>query len=343
MITVSASQLDGAFNPETGCLARWGFGYYDGLRAPSTPAMQLGSDAHQHVENYYRDGVHPSKKRGRAALLACVRLEVLPKREELPPDFLGPELPFKFRHENVFYNGVIDLPLKPDIHDHKFTSNLQYAKTTEQLLTDFQRILYAYVGLDLFKLDTITCKWGYTQTVPVRGDYPRHTSVCTEGRAGITEKFEALHELGTHLVTIRNKKTKPALPKNVNACYAYNKRCFHYDRCHTKTLLEIKEMGLLDKLREGRGIEAAPPKSEVTSPLPLPPKREAATESPAVNVVTPVRDPAPEVISVHEPEVPFEANPLRQQHVSEIIIEAIRNGRDVSEAESFIQLYSQYA
>lgn len=186
---VSASQISSAFNPESGCVRRWGFEKLWGIRT-SSAAADLGTAVHAQREQWLKFGT-PFDLTTKAGEIAIEGIEHLPD----PSPLLGVEIEFEFwlRPPTVGDGGLrlvgkIDLAYLADgigrIDDHKTHGGRYPIKTAYDLRNDVQWNLYVRMGFEqLFpSAETIMTCWHYLRTVrpyradPVRVNVHRHDS-----------------------------------------------------------------------------------------------------------------------------------------------------------------------
>lgn len=131
------------------CPRKWYDSYILGLKSPSTPAQQLGTDVHSVLEAYLKTGVEPPNTT--AGAIAKVGLHLLPK-----PGTVIVEGKVEIPGAPVPMVGVIDwiddtgassgTPGILTVGDHKTTSDKKWMKTKEQLLGDVQLTSYVHYG-----------------------------------------------------------------------------------------------------------------------------------------------------------------------------------------------------
>lgn len=145
--SVSASQV-ALFST---CQRKWFFRYIRKIRFPQTPAQARGTLIHKCIEIYLKTGKIPEHPSLRAYVTSAFKAEardgtlVLPDpkkhgKTHLVEHRFELELPAKLPK----WIGYIDvLKVKPaEIGDFKTTSNLRYAKTPTELMSDVQMTSY---------------------------------------------------------------------------------------------------------------------------------------------------------------------------------------------------------
>ena len=168
-----------------GCPRQWAGKYL--LKIPDPPAEGTldGVKMHRILEKYYKHGVAPDNttKWGKWAT------KLLKTGLPLPGPGVEAESRFKFHLEGVWWRGSKDLrydgnPIEivPEssgpfriIRDHKSTSDLRWAKTSDELKEDPQSDIYAYS--EYLEQDLVVInQWGYV----TRKDHPETRVVEVE-------------------------------------------------------------------------------------------------------------------------------------------------------------------
>lgn len=149
------------------CERAWYFQSVEGLRSPPTPSQAFGTNTHKELENVlavpnYR--VKPDfvpivtvaksaryDARYGGGLVMPDPIEDLVKNPATYPTFrVEGEFLIPTYTGGPFWKGFIDLWLPfrkpPEVLDYKTTSDLRYAKTPDELLTDVQMVSYAKRG-----------------------------------------------------------------------------------------------------------------------------------------------------------------------------------------------------
>jgi len=255
------------------CQRRWYETYVLDQRGESSPAMRLGSEVHELLEEYLLKGTKPGASK--AGKIASAGLKYLPKRtknyrvEASLADFPRPGLPIQFK-------GFIDLYIEgdvPEIIDHKTTSNFRYALTAEQLATDTQMIIYAAHVLANVEAEEVSLTHiAYLTKAP----HGAQRTTVTVTREAVEEQFADI------LLTVAEMIAASTAPiitieKNNTFCWSYGKICPFYNQCQV-TMNNIgvknmsdKQLAVLDKLR---GIEKKKPMVEAlnegNAPTPAP-------------------------------------------------------------------------
>lgn len=133
------------------CQRYWYFGWIDKIKGPTTPAMQRGTDIHDEVEHYLKNGAVRTSKRYTEKKLdyaPYVNALIPHLPEPLHPDLIveqriqlecGPGLPWWLGFIDIGFSGYKIL----QIRDLKSTSDFRYAKTEKELLENIQLMSYA--------------------------------------------------------------------------------------------------------------------------------------------------------------------------------------------------------
>ncbi len=227
---ISASQI----TLFTECQRKWGFKYLQRVEVPPHPSAVLGTEVHAHqlgpwlTEGREFDYTKPS---GEIAL-ALKHLLPAPKTPGmvLERHFVIPSPGGKFS-----YQGYIDLyapdatcvpglerdpfGVVPLVGDFKTTSNLDYAKTEETLLTDVQAMLYATAVMFEDNADEVYLSWFYTRT---RKPHRALRVAARVSGSHVVEQFQKIDEVGARVAATRLANPNvDELPPNPRMCDAY--------------------------------------------------------------------------------------------------------------------------
>ena len=233
---VSPSQIE----TWLGCNRQWYWQYPMGIKPPPTASNLVGSACHTIAEDFIQEqnGEDLSVKRdGKDHHRAIVRPAMVTLRMlgDLHKSGLGyVERGMKRKLRNgLDLVGRIDFMSLPEtdnplVVDHKTSSNLQYAKTEEELRTNIQMLAYAYEAVCLKPL--------------AKGVRVAHNVMLTRGApaARYTDALIPVKEVHAGWTRIQDisdqmietsKLASPAdVPPNLSACDRFG-GCFHRDRC----------------------------------------------------------------------------------------------------------------
>jgi len=210
------------------CKRKWAWRYIARVQEPPNAAADLGGRVHSVLEAWLTSGVAPDRTT-REGAIALAGLKHLP-----PPGSGVVEHGFLLHTPRNTYIGYIDyqgvIDGLPTVLDHKTTSNLNYAKTEEELLFDIQALIYALFACIAWNTDEVGLKWVYYTTAKTpRSPAPVKAKLRLPQ---VIEKFQAIEavadEIGHHL---KNKTHPLALAPNANGCEAYG-GCPHRERCN---------------------------------------------------------------------------------------------------------------
>ena len=221
---LSASQL----STFTLCQRKWAWRYIAGVQEPSGAAAVLGGEVHSVLEAWLASGVAPDRST-RPGTIALAGLKHLP-----PPGSGVVEHGFLLHTPRNTYIGYIDWQGFFDglvtILDHKTTSNLAYAKTAEDLLSDIQALIYALFACIAWNTKEVQLKWVYYTTASTpRSPAPTKTKIHLPL---VLDRFDAIETVGEEIGRHIAHQTHPlALPATVSACGAYG-GCPHRTRCN---------------------------------------------------------------------------------------------------------------
>jgi RecB family exonuclease len=156
---VSASQIT-TFRD---CPRKWYFDKIIGLERPATTATALGSEVHEVLEEYLKNGTPPPDTE--AGEIASSGLHLLPESDHVEIELsLADDMPLTDAPVQVV--GYVDAiyPQAHQILDHKTSSNKRYTKTARELAVNVQLILYARAYLDKHDAQNITLTHVYYGT-----------------------------------------------------------------------------------------------------------------------------------------------------------------------------------
>lgn len=150
------------------------------------------------------------------------------------------EVPFRVDYEGIEYAGTIDYlhGSKRLVIDHKTTSNLRWAKTTMQLVTDPQPLLYGLAVQQVYGPGVVEFLWSYTQTRGRRAWRGiSFTLMSQEIRDGVRTH---LAPKAREILAYHTTNPDPlSLSPEPSECQAYNRVCPYRARCTDVTDLQI--------------------------------------------------------------------------------------------------------
>jgi len=282
---VSASQI-ATFDPsqEGGCNRRWYFDKVLGMKEPSTKSQEKGTDVHNQIENYLTSG---EKTLGTIALAGE---RFLPQ-----PGLVEVELAVKgFSLAGVRVEGRIDClndsqewidedgkthakeGREIEIIDWKTTSNLKYAKSGADLYNTIQMPLYAQYAIDRMGALQVRFSHVYFTT---RGAPQAKKSTALFSLDEIAKRTQTIETVVGDMKQAATMQAVEELPPNVKSCFAYGRRCAHWDHCprssmdHSIILFGPSTtgettMGLFDNLTKSTNSQAS--KTNGQAPMPSP-------------------------------------------------------------------------
>ena len=214
------------------CPRKWYYTYMLGRRGKTTEAMLRGTKVHAVLEEYLLNGTTPSG-RSQVVKIASPGIDLLPARNPSKQRVEAPLEDFKIPNLPVPFKGFIDLlDLTDGVHilDHKTTSNLdKWTKTEEELAVNTQLIIYARHVLEHYPdAEEARVTHVYYQTKTPYG--AKRVSAVIK-REDVYSRFEEI------LATVRemleaSTNSIESTSKESGFCYAYGKRCDHYNNCH---------------------------------------------------------------------------------------------------------------
>lgn len=243
------------------CPRKWGYRALDGVEEPSSPAAQLGTDAHAHLETWLLGGPHPAQASGDAAALA-VRLAPL-----VPPRVVGAERWIAVEQEHARWRGKVDL-LYVDarglqgVGDFKTTSDLKWALDEHTILDDVAAAVYAAAVAKETGQSLVPLRWMYATT---RGRRAERVITADMPASRAFDLLGALDRVaGAGMARARSLGLSAVdLPPEPRACSSYG-GCPHRARCpltdaqKIEAVMDDSKPTLLERLRAA-GAPAIPP------------------------------------------------------------------------------------
>ena len=270
---VSASSVELFLN----CKRNWFYAYPLGLREPETKPQRFGKRLHASNERYFRGQV----KELHGAILRS-GLPLLPK----PHDGLLVEQEIKLETYpgGPPWIGFIDLAEPPGpttlatIRDYKTTSDLKYQKTPEELSVNVQMVAYGIWAVRTWNVSEVRlCHVSYQ--IPKKKAGNRYwkppkakLSEVVVSREHLEQRWSELMLVVRDMVTTARKwpatlggaqKVEPTGAPNF--CKAFNKPCYHTERCGLNIITSIfategtgsSSMSLKDKVnRKGKAVRS---------------------------------------------------------------------------------------
>lgn len=162
----SVSQIEHA----EACYRSWAFSKLEGLEKSTGRGAELGGKGHDHLEAYFKSGKVPNRQEvmGSHALGLIQAIGIPPKHPGLEVEkFFKLEFPFEDDPKKMVILGFMDLFLLskkgPIVFDHKFVTNLDWAKTAEHLTTeDVQSTLYMFWAMKMTGEASCRFQWNYS-------------------------------------------------------------------------------------------------------------------------------------------------------------------------------------
>jgi len=192
------------------CLRKWAFKKLDGLSDLPGAAAALGSAVHKQIELYLRSG-QPIDLSSDAGRIAMAGAHLWPTRDEQ----IVVEHRFEIVLGGVPFVGFIDVLCADRVIDHKTTSDLRWAKTRDDLLSDPQATLYAH-ATGARKL-----QWIYYRTKGVARALDVTVNVTDSDIAPRVERTAQTARLLQALSTAEPRPRALDLPATWSACGAF--------------------------------------------------------------------------------------------------------------------------
>jgi hypothetical protein len=211
-----------------------------GIKAPPTDKQAWGSEGHECLAKYLRDGTRSRESPTWPTVEQAIDANLLPE----PGGDLLVESRFScVLNHAIILDGFVDCAVVERgnlwIIDHKFTSDVRWCKTEKQLRNDPQALIYAAWAMDAYNVPTAHMRWiYYVSTYPSDGG--ARTPVCVRGvefslSADDDQFFNQIAQLEVDCAHILDLRTTPELhiedvPTNASACRAYG-GCYYRSRC----------------------------------------------------------------------------------------------------------------
>lgn len=221
---VSASQME----TFAGCPRKWA---YSRVRPRVTNLVaEFGKRVHKILDKWMKNGTPPDggTKEGRCAL---AMLHLIP-----PPDTAGKSMEHQFNclFFGIAHKGAIDLvwgfsSSSVVIEDHKTKGSKRQIMTSNELLKNIQRIVYAYWAVAMLGVSEVVSKWNF---VDRGGKWAESVAVC-EQRKDIEERFHDLYQRTSLLIYQAQGAPPEMLPRNTEECFRYGARypCPYANEC----------------------------------------------------------------------------------------------------------------
>jgi hypothetical protein len=225
------------------CRRLYAFEYNENLRPPPSAKQQFGTDVHKQLEKWLKEGKEPDESSEGRTAWQGIEKGWLPEPD--PRLLIEQRFEFPIR-AGLSLGGYIDCAVPPGVMgddpmviDHKSTSDLRWAKTEEQLLTDPQVLIYGIWAMLKWESPTVRCRWVYYAATNPTDDQPRQprgakpveVQLSTQSPDVMQRIKYLLDDLDT-MATIR-AGNQPGLSFSPNpaSCGIFG-GCPHVDRCN---------------------------------------------------------------------------------------------------------------
>lgn len=207
------------------CPRKWALRYISKIRQEQTEAAKIGSDCHDHIDQFYRNKnvIAENTKPGQ---MAKALLMVLPAPNPWIYSESAYHLEISHNNESVYFTAKIDLLdfAQNIVFDHKTTGSFKWAKTPEMLQKDLQAIIYSAIAKYLGMANP-AIQWTYV----LRVGKPR-TQLVKTSIIDLDKKLLSVFELGKYLTTLRyTVMDVDSYPQNPESCGAYG-GCYYQDK-----------------------------------------------------------------------------------------------------------------
>lgn len=279
--TLSVSQVELADHGQHGgCLRRWWLERVQGFRPDQTGAQTEGELGHELLAEYLRTGAMPPPRVKMSKMVtAAINKGRLPapgsgliemrfdgqNKRDAGGRWIPVDRAKTFWLGGIPWDGFIDYQsLEPTdgvviVLDHKFTSDLQYAKPAEDLIETVQMPVYCMVAAKRFQFCRVDGFWIVHHYVCRRG------TSSTLRRAFVTldqvlERRESILRVVERMKSVVQVEQQKDVPFSLKSCSAYM-GCPHQARCRafagkdrvvpTYAELTDEEKALFPSMEEG--------------------------------------------------------------------------------------------
>jgi len=224
------------------CARLWAFQKIERKQSPQTEKQSFGERVHKHLEDWVNTGaVPPDTIEGRVAKQGIVP-GLLPKpKEENAFCEQKFEIPLD---NNVVLTGFADVvwPRKaqPTIIDYKTTSDLKWAMTQEQMLTDPQVLIYSMHLFENYGAKSALARWIYLacrwnrEKQPVA---PKGMSVRAVEQRRDSKEFQLAWE--RLLVDVHDIAYAKRMLDNAHQAQPNPESCGMYGGCSMKSICKL--------------------------------------------------------------------------------------------------------
>ncbi len=213
------------------CPRKWAFRYVDGIEDEKSDAAELGTECHEQLELWLRDGrqIDLTKRSGK---IVVVGLHLLPS-PGTPGLVTERELLFEMGgHKWIGYTdySILGANPRPIVGDHKTTGDFRWMKSAEKLRTsDGQAALYAAEAMLETGADAVDLQWNYFRTKGAPKAEPVRAIVT---RDDVTPTLTRMIVVADEMQEIRRQGlTALQVVSNPNACDAFG-GCPHKSKCN---------------------------------------------------------------------------------------------------------------
>ncbi|MHA1574433.1 MAG: hypothetical protein ACTSX8_10615 [Alphaproteobacteria bacterium] len=245
IVYVSPSQIQ----TKRDCRRLWGYKYLDKIRAPQKPTQLFGLEGHDRAEQWLKNGAFV----GEDDVGMVVQQGIKPGYMPTPsPDLLIEQcIEIPLLDGKAMMVGYMDCGVRPVmgvggdpneppiVHDWKFTKDLRWAMTEDELKVDVQSVSYSMWALDAFEVDEAFARWVYfcgrinRKSGDGRPRTPRGVKKTEHlfTRGEILDRWGEVLEDVREIVHMREQfKTAAEVPPNEMHCDAYG-GCDHREYC----------------------------------------------------------------------------------------------------------------
>ncbi|NJN63639.1 MAG: hypothetical protein HC882_01355 [Acidobacteria bacterium] len=305
MIFISPSQA----TLFTECQRKWAFRYLEKVEAPQNAYAALGERVHKVLEDWLLFATPPDtyetfqvEDKGRVSTHYPGRIAYA-GMHHLPRPGTPMDVEFAFRLKG--WTGKIDLGYEKQhddhgrvhvVHDHKTTTNLNYAKTPDDLKSDAQGLIYAFVALEASGAPHVLDQWVYYQTrepyKSLKTELLMTRTLCEDGMVFWEDQASMIRSLRRQKPRAMDLEPSPEMCDRYGGCpYRDSGHCQLTDGERVKGYF-MAEMNIEEKIAKmraqqaqgGTGIQISPP---AHIPLPqLPQIPQAAQTVPQIPQVT---------------------------------------------------------
>lgn len=246
------------------CPRKWAYDKIDRIPRTQSPKAALGTRCHSIAEAYLKEATLPNALERMTITTGSGKpqtfypgqivsniLHHLPRAGSVS----ATEVKWSFTYKGFTFGGYKDWETSDTVGDHKFTTSLQYALTSQGLRADPQRILYtahSFVADHLLK--EITAQWTYGEFAAKQSTRVRLKVLRNE----YEREVDSLLPRSEQMVRGRETWTEAGqAPTNTSVCSKYG-GCAYLLRCQPSASKRVVSMAsaALEKIKARQAARA---------------------------------------------------------------------------------------